>query len=166
MTWEMDSGINANLRCCWACRIGIRKRPFCELNYRLVNEGAFNICFEMGDGDEIILDRLSGALPGGGAGYSPCCGTDEEDAPDCSEPTPKEVCVSHGAEGGDSLLSTGFRRSVLSTTRYPEAVSRMLMSISSRIQPNAKRTRNFAEFFAELRAERAPERPLGSTLLR
>jgi hypothetical protein len=40
------------------------------------------------------------------------------------------------------------------------------MSISSGIQPNAQGTRNFAEFLAELRAERAPICPFGSTLLR
>jgi RES domain-containing protein len=61
-----------------------------------------------------------------------------------------------------SSFSAGFRWPVLSTTRYPEAVVRMLKSVQPKTGRMLKPTRNFTE----LRAEKAPNRPLRSSLLR
>jgi hypothetical protein len=66
----------------------------------------------------------------------------------------------------DGLGNLCISRSVLSTTRYPEAVAEMLMSISPKPSRMLKASENLAEFLAELRAERTPICPLGSTLLR
>jgi hypothetical protein len=57
---------------------------------------------------------------------------------------------------------TALSTTVLSTTRFPEAGCGDESSASNRMLISSK---NFAEFFAELRAEKAPNRPLGSSLL-